>query len=85
VRVDRGAKLVDMSAVSADELVELVARDTEFFRPICGVGGYFRVDQFGVVRTLGGVVFMQCVGFVAFASVVVLRHDYFLFSLLLVG
>jgi hypothetical protein len=36
------------------------------------------------VRTLGGVLFVQCVGFVAFGSVVVLRHDCFLFSPLVV-
>ena len=74
-----------MGAVRADELVEFVARDAEFFGPVRGVGGYLRVDLFGVVRTLGGVVFVQRVGFVAFASVVVLRHDCFLFSLLMIG
>jgi hypothetical protein len=67
VRVDRCAELVDVGAVRTDELMEFVTRNAEFFRPIRGVGGYFWVDQFGVVRTLGGVVFVQCMGFVAFA------------------
>jgi hypothetical protein len=37
------------------------------------------------VRTLGCMIFVQRVGFVSFGSVVVLRHDCFLFSLLMVG
>jgi hypothetical protein len=83
--MDRCAELVDVSAVGADEFMELVARDAEFFGPVRGVGGYFRVDQFGVVRTLGRAVFVERVGFVSFGSVVVLRHDYILFPILMVG
>ena len=60
--MDGGAKLVDVGAVRADELVEFIARDAELLGPVCNVGSHFRVDQLGIVRTLGGVVLVQGVG-----------------------
>ena len=80
VGVDGRANLVDVGAVGADELVELVAGDAEFFGPVGDVGGHFGVDLFGIVRALGGVFLFQGVGFVDFRIVVVLGHGCFLFS-----
>jgi hypothetical protein len=84
VGVEGGADLVDVGAVTADELVELVACDAERFGPVGDVGSHFGVDLLGVVRALGGVVFFEGVGFVDFGIVAVLRHGCFLFSVLLI-
>jgi hypothetical protein len=85
VRVEGGADLVDVSAVTADKLVELVACDAELFGPVGDVGRHFGVDLLGVVRALGGVVFFfEGVGFMDFGIVAVLGHGCFLFSVLLV-
>jgi hypothetical protein len=82
--MDGGADLVHVGAVTADELVELVAGDAELSGPIGDVGGHFGVDLLGVVRALGGVLFFGGVGFMHFGIVVVLGHGCFLFSVLLV-
>jgi hypothetical protein len=72
--VEGGADLVDVGAVAADELVELVAGDAKLFGPVGDVGGHFRVNLFGVVRALGDAVFVEGVGFGTFGSAVVLGH-----------
>jgi hypothetical protein len=82
--VDGGADLVNVGAVTADELVELVAGDAELFGPVGDVGSHFGVDLLGVVRALAGVVLFESVGFVEFGIVVVLGHGCYLFSILLV-
>jgi hypothetical protein len=74
VGVEGGANLLDVSAVTADERVELIACDAELFGPVGDVGRHFGVDLLGVVRALGGVVFFEGVGFVDFGIVVVLGH-----------
>jgi hypothetical protein len=74
VRVKGGADLVDVGAVTADELVELVTCDAELFGPVGDVGRHFGVDLLGVMRALGGVVFFEGVGFVDFGIVAVLGH-----------
>ena len=84
MRVEGGADLVDVSAVTADKLVELVACDAELFGPVGDGGRHFGVDLLGVVRALGGVVFFEGVGFVDFGIVAVLGLGCFLFSVLLV-
>jgi hypothetical protein len=71
--VEGGADLLDVSAVGADGLVELVAGDAELAGPVVDVGGYFGVDLFRIVGALG-VFFVEGVWFVAFGYVVVLRH-----------
>jgi hypothetical protein len=71
-----GANLIDVGAVTADEFVELVACDAELLGPIGDIGRHFRVDLLGVVRALGGVVFLECVGFVDLGIVVVLGHGF---------
>jgi hypothetical protein len=75
VRVEGGANLVDVGAVTADELVELVACDAERCGPVGDVGRHFRVDLLEVVRAIGGVVFFEGVSFVDFAIVAVLGHE----------
>lgn len=71
--VEGGADLLDVSAVGADGLVELVAGDAELPGPVVDVGGHFGVDLFGIVGALG-VFFVEGVWFVAFRCVVVLGH-----------
>lgn len=70
--VERGAELVDVGAVTADGLVESLAADAELLGPIGDVGGELRVDVFGVVRPLGGSVFVRGVGGVLFGGLFVL-------------
>jgi hypothetical protein len=74
VSVGSSAEFVDVSAVAADEFVELVSGDSEFFGPVGDVGGHFGVDLFGVVRALGDRLFGHDMGGVGFGFVVVLRH-----------
>jgi hypothetical protein len=73
-----GADFVDVGAVAADGLVEDLAGDVEFFRPVGDVGGDFGVDLFGIAGALG-VLFVGGVGLVGFGCVVVLGHAGFLF------
>jgi len=70
LRLQRRADFLDVGAVGADGLVELLAGDVELFGPIGDVGGEFGVDLVGIVRALG-VVFMRCVGSVLFRLLLV--------------
>jgi hypothetical protein len=51
---ERGANLVDVTAVYPDGFVKLSAGDTELFRPVSDVGGHLGIDLFGVVGGCGG-------------------------------
>jgi hypothetical protein len=74
VGVKGSSDFFDVSAVTADERVKLVACDAELLRPVGDVGRHLGVDLLGVVRALDGVVFFEGVGFVDFGIVVVLGH-----------
>jgi hypothetical protein len=50
---ERGANLLDVSAVDADGLVQLRAGDAELFRPVGDVRGHLRIDLFRVVWGCG--------------------------------
>ena len=52
VRLEGGADLGDVGAVSADGVVELFAGDAELVGPVGNVGGQLGVDLVGVVRAL---------------------------------
>jgi hypothetical protein len=80
VGVESSSKLVHMRAVTPDHLMKLVAGHRELFGPVSDIRRYFGIDLFGVVRTFHSVILMQGVGLMAFGSVVVLRHECFLFS-----
>ena len=79
--VEGGADLVDVGAVAADGFVEGVTGDAELFGPVGDVGGELGVDDFGVVRTFGGCVFVGGVSGVLFGGlfVLVFGQDGFLF------
>jgi len=68
VGVEGGADLVDMGAVAADGLMQLVAGDVELVGPVGDVGGHLGVDLFRIVRALGGVLLVEGMGFVALAG-----------------
>jgi hypothetical protein len=51
---ERGANLLDVSAVDADRFMQLRAADAELLRPIRNVRGHLRVDLFRVVWGCGG-------------------------------
>jgi hypothetical protein len=63
-----------MDAVYADQFVELIAGNAKLFGPIGNVGRHFRVDLFRVVRAFSVVVLLDCVGFVGFGTLLMLRH-----------
>jgi hypothetical protein len=75
--MDGGADPVNASAVAANDFVESVTGDAELLGPVSDVGGHFWVDLFGVVRALGGGVFMDGVRSVALWSVLMLGHGVF--------
>ena len=50
--MERGADLVDVGAVGADGLVQLLAGGVELGGPVGDVGGHFGVDLLGVVGAL---------------------------------
>lgn len=66
-----GAEFVYVGAVAADGLMEGLAGDAELLGPIGDVGGELGVHDLGVVRSLGGSVFVLGVGGVFFGSLLV--------------
>ena len=62
------AHLLNVGAMAADGLMQLVAGDVELPGPIGDVRRHLGVDLFGIVRPLGGVLLMECVRFVALAG-----------------
>ena len=75
-RVEGGADLIDVSAMGANALVELVAGDAELLGPVGDVGGHLGVDLFGVVRAFD-VIFVASMRLVGCGDVVVLGHGMF--------
>ena len=71
--------------MAANGFVELVPCYAELLRPVGDVGTQFWIDLIWIVRALAGMVFVEGMGLVAFGSVMMLRHVYFLISILWVG
>ena len=62
------AHLLNVGAMAADGLMQLVAGDVELVGPVGDVGGHLGVDLFRIVRALGGVLLVEGMGFVALAG-----------------
>jgi hypothetical protein len=68
--------LLNMSSMTADCLMKLIACNAKLLGPVGDVGCHLGIDLFGIMRALG-VIYMEGMGFMGFGCVVVLRHRVF--------